>query len=181
MTRDAAGTVTSSSTIPTETGARGEDVFLFDDGTLAILRLEPLRVDWRSPTGVWTRGAPLPLVGAAVTAADRAAAARQRENMEKAWKEAGIPFPAARPMPPTMPALDAARPLPLPDGRLALKRRSPASATDVRYVIVNRKGTIDGEITLAKGEALLGFGMRSVYISFKDADDVQRLRRHPWP
>ena len=35
--------------------------------------------------------------------------------------------------------------------------------------------------SLAANEDIVGFGARTVYVAFKDADDIQRLRRHPWP
>jgi hypothetical protein len=181
-TVDAEGRVTSSSNRATESAAQGEEAFLANDGTLAIIRLEPLRVDWRSPTGTWTRGAPLPITGAAVTAVEREAIVKRRaENAESMRKAGFAAFPDA-PIPTTLPALANLRgAIGLPDGRIALQRRSPTSVPSVRYVIVNRKGAIDGEITLAANEQIIGFGARSIYVSFKDADDVQRLRRHAWP
>src|SRR5207244_2243808 len=38
--------------------AVGEKFLLFADGSLAIARLDPYRVDWRSPNGKWTFGPP---------------------------------------------------------------------------------------------------------------------------
>jgi len=37
-----------------------EVALLFPDGWLAVARLNPYRVDWRSPSGAWTLGEPLP-------------------------------------------------------------------------------------------------------------------------
>lgn len=181
MTRDATGQVTSASTMPTESYAQAEEPYLCNDGTLVVVRLEPLRVDWRAPDGTWTRGEPLPLAGQDVGPAERDAILKRRATMAETMRNAGMPEPPQGPMPKTLPALESLRPLELPDGRIALKRRSPASNPSSRYVIVNRKGKPDGEISLASNELLAGFGRKSVYVSFKDADDVQRLRRHPWP
>ena len=180
QTRDKDGKVIASSTMATEYSARPEMAHLSHDGALAILRLEPLRVDWRTANGRWTLGKPLPVVGATVTTAERAALQKGRAGMLEAMQKAGVPLPPEPTLPRVMPALDAGRPLELPDGRIALKRRSPAAAPSSRYLVINRAGAIDGEITLAPNEQIVGFGVTSVYVSFKDADDVQRLRRHAW-
>lgn len=165
----------------TEAGAQGEEAYLCGDGTLAVVRLEPLRVDWRAPDGRWTFGKPLPLRGEPVDAKERAQIAQQRKETRAEMRRLGLPAPSEPPLATTLPALRALRPIELPDGRIALQRASPVSKPAVRYVIVNRRGTIDGEITLQTNEYLLGFGSRSVYISVRDDDDVERLRRHPWP
>ena len=67
------------------------------------------------------------------------------------------------------------------DGRLLLLRRASASNPSTRYLVINRHGEIDGEIVMGARESIVGFGPRSLYIAFKDADDIQFLRRHPWP
>ncbi|MGH7466481.1 MAG: hypothetical protein ACRENP_00695 [Longimicrobiales bacterium] len=46
--------------ITTPVLAVDEQALLFPDGWLAIARLRPYRVDWRSPEGRWIRGAPIP-------------------------------------------------------------------------------------------------------------------------
>jgi hypothetical protein len=63
QSRDKDGKVIASSTMATEYSARPELAHLSNDGALAILRLEPLRVDWRTANGRWTLGKPLPVVG----------------------------------------------------------------------------------------------------------------------
>ena len=95
-------------------------------------------------------------------------------------REMGLPEPPRIPLPTTLPALERLDPRELEDGRIALRRKSTLNKPAVRYIIVNRRGTIDGEITLAANEEIIGFGPTSVYVAFKDEDDIQRLRRHPW-
>ena len=58
---DSLGRVRSSMPSLTEPNSQAERAKLFTDGWLAVVRLEPLRVDWRSPMGQWTRGKPFPL------------------------------------------------------------------------------------------------------------------------
>lgn len=181
QTLNANGGISSNQTSATESGAQGEEAFLLNDGTIALVRLEPPRVDWRTPDGRWTMGKPLPLRGEPVDAKERARIAQQRKENRDEMRKLGLPAPPEPPIATTLPALFALRPMALPDGRIALQRRSTVSTPAVRYVIVNRRGTIDGEITLPQNERMVGFGPRSVYVAVRDDDDVERLRRHPWP
>lgn len=175
------GRISSFQNSATESGAQGEEAYLLNDGTIALVRLEPLRVDFRAPDGRWTLGPPLPIRGEALDAKERARIVQSREESRKQMREMGLPEPPKIPLPTTLPALDRLSPRELEDGRIALRRRSTLTKPAVRYIIVNRRGTIDGEITLAANEEIIGFGPKSVYVAYKDEDDVQRLRRHPWP
>ncbi len=181
QTMNEKGKRSSSQSVPTESGAQGEEAYLLNDGAVAIVRLEPLRVDFRTPDGRWTLGKPLPLRGEIVDDKERQRILKSREDNARQMKAIGFPVPESPPLPTSFPALDRLRPLELRDGRIALRRRSTLATPAVRYVIVNRRGEIDGEITLAAKEEILGFGPKAVYVAFKDEDDLQRLRRHPWP
>ena len=121
---------------PSEPNAQEEIAHLFGDGWISVVRLEPLRVDWRSPDGRWTRGSPFPLRPLLVDARERKAIEARRAQSREEFR---------------------------------------------RYLVINRAGNIDGEIAVGAREDIMGFGPRSVYIAFKDDDDIQRLRRHPWP
>jgi hypothetical protein len=179
---DSAGRVRSTMPFSTEPNAQAELAKLFNDGWLAVVRLEPLRVDWRSPAGQWTLGKPFPLRPAPVDARERKAIEARRAEARADAKKYGLPAPAAVAYPTTLPVMaNAASPRATTEGRLLLRRSSSASNPAIRYLVINRQGNIDGEITLAANEDIIGFGLRSIYIAFKDDDDIQRLRRHPWP
>lgn len=169
------------STVPqaTEPGVRPEEAFLGRNGTVWVGRQDPLRIDVRNPDGKWMRGVPILVKGEPITA-------RERELIIEARKaDRRMPQPKGPritlPIPSTRPVLFNFNPIELPDGRIALERQSMRSVPTVRYLIVNRRGGVDGQITLKPNERLIAFGKRSVYISEKDQDDVVRLRRHPWP
>lgn len=51
----------------------GESPLLFFDGWVAIVRLNPYRVDWRAPDGRWTLGRPLPVRSVRLTGSEKAA------------------------------------------------------------------------------------------------------------
>ncbi len=179
---DAQGRVTRSMFSATEPNAQGEDAQLFPDGWLAIVRLEPRRVDWRSPTGAWTRGAPFPLRPAPLDARARRSIEAQRAEAMAEAKRYRLPAPRATSFPTTLPVLETyAVPKTASDGRLLLRRSRSTPDDPIRYLVVNRRGTIDGEIVLGAHEDIVGFGPRTVYVTVTDEDDIQLLRRHPWP
>lgn len=167
---------------PTEANAQEEAVALAPDGTLALLRMDPLRVDWRSPTGQWTKGPPLPLLPDAVNA-------RERKAIQDRYKKALSAYngdPRLRPAPPMIPSsYNVWTPIRglfiASDGRLIMRRTTTASIPAKRYVVVNRRGTIDGQFTLGENEDIVGFGPKYLYVLSRNEDDIQTLRRHPWP
>jgi len=67
------------------------------------------------------------------------------------------------------------------DGRLLI-RRAPSSSTDsTLYDIVDRRGALTGKLMLPSNEAVVGFGLSSVYIVETAEFGLQILRRHVWP
>jgi hypothetical protein len=179
---DAQGRVTRDMPSATEPNAQGEFASLFPDGWLAIVRLDPLRVDWRAPNGTWTRGAPFTLRPEPVNAADRRAIEQRRTVAKTEAKRYGLPAPTTADFPTTWPVLAPLwPPKQSSDGRLLLRRSTSAASPGTRYLVINRRGTVDGELVLGPNEDIIGFGPRSAYVAFTDEDDIQRLRRHPWP
>ena len=179
---DSLGRVRSTMPSSTEPNAQAEVAKLFNDGWLAVVRLEPLRVDWRSPDGRWTLGKPFPIRPEPVDAKERKAIEARRAQARADARKYGLPEPASVSYPTTLPVMAmSGLPRASSDGRLLIRRSSKASSPAVRYLVINRTGAVDGEIVLGANEDLIGFGPRTVYIAFKDDDDIQRLRRHPWP
>lgn len=178
---DADGRVQYSMGFATEPNALAESARLFPDGWIAVVRLEPLRIDWRSPTGLWTCGKALPLREERVDAAERRAIQARYDEARAQARKNGWPAPLPVAFPATLPITTREPGQTTSDGRLLMLRRAGASNPSTRYLVINRRGKIDGEIVMGARESIVGFGPRSVYIAFKDADDVQFLRRHPWP
>ncbi|MBL0170888.1 MAG: hypothetical protein IPP90_09185 [Gemmatimonadaceae bacterium] len=167
---------------PSEPNAQEEIARLFADGWIAVVRLEPLRVDWRSPDRRWTQGAPFPLRPMAVDARERKAIEARRAQSREETRKMGMPERQFPPLPTSIPVMAISVVLrETPDGRLLIRRSTSEADPAVRYLVINRAGTIDGEIVVSARADIIGFGPRSIYIAFKDDDDIQRLRRHPWP
>lgn len=179
---DSDGRIHRSYSTSTEPNPRAEEALLASDGWIAVLRLEPLRIDWRTPTGEWVKGAPLPLKPDVVTARERKAIEQRHAANNAELKRNGMPPLPPPEIPQSLTVFATFRHMNITsDGRLAVKRTSTVAAPENRWVIINRKGTIDGEFVIGAKEDIAGFGPKTIYISSKDDDDIQTLRRHPWP
>ena len=164
----------------------GEEEELFTDGWLAIARLEPYRVDWRAPDGRFVRGPPLPVP--VVKLDDREKKAYLDRNakiiadLQKLPTErqasAGREYSE---FPVTIPPFESNPLVASADGRLFIRRTLSADHPETRYDVVNRRGLLEGQIALGKNERIVAVSTRSVYVVWKDEDDIERLRRHPWP
>ncbi len=174
---DAKGNVTSME-IRRSAFSRGEESLLFRDGWLAVARLEPYRVDWRAPDGHWTLGKPLPLPAIKMTGREKSA------FMERIAKSSGRPVRSpdtVKDWPDELPPY-AMRPLvAAPDGWLLVLKERSAEHPETIYDVVDRRGVLHGQITMPVTERIIGAGARSVYVAVKDENDIERLRRHPWP
>lgn len=150
----------------------GEQALLFPDGWTAVARLDPYRIDWRTPQGDWLSGAPVPYREIRFDSRERAAYAQRRPGWRNAsasvWPEFAPPFELS--------ALIGS-----PDGSLLVRRFQSATETGMTYDVVDRAGKLRRSIRLSKGEYILGFGERSVYVVVTDEDGIERVARHPWP
>lgn len=167
---------------------------LFDDGWLAIARVEPYRVDWRAPDGRWVHGPPLPFTPRRLDAAERCAAVQGwafyglRDEC-KPEELAGIEWPEE--LPPFPPPLGQARTgmsaprtpvlFATPGGRVLIRRTPSLDRMESRYDLVDRRGRLAAVLRLPLNEAVVGFGRSHVFVVETDPLDLQRLRRHPWP
>lgn len=167
--------------------AVGEEAMLFPDGWFAIARLEPYRVDWINAQGVVQKGTPLPVPVVKISEREKDAYQNRRTA---SGRGTGSPPPAsiARDFtalsalfPDVYPPFDRNGLLAAPNNQLLVRRNLTADFPDARYDVVDRRSRLVGVITMPKGERIAGFGPTSVYVAWKDDDDIERLRRHPWP
>ncbi|HZI27352.1 MAG TPA: hypothetical protein VFD64_04305 [Gemmatimonadaceae bacterium] len=147
-----------------------ESPFLFPDGWIAIVRLDPYRVDWRAPDGRWTLGAPLPFRTGRMTAAEKAAYILRKPGFRNAtdWPDELPPFE------------DPMKLLGSPEGFVLVTRLVTRAEPGTRYDVIDKTGKRRGQLVLGNNEHILGFGTTSVYVIATDSDGIQRLRRHPW-
>jgi hypothetical protein len=158
-------------------GSAEEQVQLFPDGWIAMVRIEPYRVDWRLPTGEIRRGPNLPWEAPRSDATEkRAFEDRQRKRMGERYRPTRDDYPWAARLAPIRPGS-----LPTPEGFILVSRSQWSRVTDSRYDLVDRRGSVVGRLALPDSERVVGFGPRSVYVAATDGDGFQFLRRHPWP
>ena len=163
--------------------ATPEHAILFPDGWLAIARLEPYRVDWRTPEGRIILGAALPVPS--VRMDDR----EKRAYLARFARLSGRPpaDPSSRDdWPETIPAFSALMGygpvlFASPDGRVLVQRTPTASHEEPLYDVVDRGGKLTGRLSLPANQKIVGFGTKAVYVAVTDDDGIERLRRHPWP
>lgn len=158
---------------------RGEDqAILFPDGWIAIAYQEPYHVRWRSPDGPWRVGGPLPVVRVAVDELQKKAAVRR--DHPRAPRDMFSPrdYPS---WPQVLPPFLSKALIPMPDGRLAIRRTPNARVDLTEYDLVDRTGLLTARLTMKSNERLVAFSANWVYVVTRDEDDLDWLRRHPWP
>lgn len=158
--------------------AAGDLATIFSDGTIAIARVAPYRVDWITPAGAFTRGTPLPFTRLAVTLREKEAVLKRQA--QQSGRAARSPD-SVQDWPDILPPFLTGALLPAPDGRLWIRRTPSADEPGIRYDIVPRTGALAARLTLSPNEHVVGFGRNTVYSVLTDADGLQHLRRHSFP
>ena len=148
-----------------------ETPLLFFDGWVAIVRIEPYRVDWRTADGRWLLGKPLSARPTRMSEAEKAAYIKRNS-----WSRNATDWPGELP-----PFENPVTLLASPDGKLVVKRLPTLAEPGTRYDVIDRAGNRVTQLIVPANENILGFGTRSVYVVVTDGDGVQRLRRHPMP
>ncbi len=155
-----------------------EKALLAYDGWIAVLRLNPYRVDWRSPEGRWTHGAPIPAPEVGVTTTEKSA---YLDRLRAMVRVPGSP-PPNMDWPATIPPVPEAATLLLTwDGKFLVSRSRTAAFPGNLYDVINHSGIRERQVYLPPNESILGFGKGTVYVTVTDDDGIVRLRRHPWP
>lgn len=166
--------------------AAPDEVAVFPDGWVALVRADPYRVDWCAPDRRCVEGQPLAAPRLAMSDREKraylaVAAATQTwppttDPSETAgWPNTLPPFatPASH--------IDASAVVALPDGRLLVERLPTADVPHRRYDILARSGGVVRQLQLELVERVVGTSERHLYVAAIGEDGIQRLRRHPLP
>jgi hypothetical protein len=161
--------------------ATGEAVRIFQDGWIAIARLDPYRIDWYSADGRMLPGKPLPYSRHTLTETDQNGfreERKQRPGQPPMFDFSDFPkeLPPFEYWAPGDPALIDA-----PNGNVLVRRTVAESLPANEYDIVDRLGVLRGTLQLAKRQRVVGVGARGIYVISSGADDIERLSRHKWP
>lgn len=156
-------------------GSAPDQATLFPDGWIAVVRVEPYRVEWTSRGGTSIRGPEIPWERPRSDAREKAAAFEREKRWNPDAKQGDTPW-ADRLAPISSRAL-----VPTPEGNLLVLRAQWSRAMETNYDVFDRTGARIATMQLPDSERVVGFGSRSVYVSVRDGDGIVRLRRHPWP
>ena len=156
-----------------------EEAVLAADGWLAIARLDPYRVDWRSPDGAWTLGSPLPFTAVKVTELEKRIQLARRANSGR--RIGRPPDPSELKWVESIPPFQSGALLVLPDGNLLIARTRTVEAPQSRYDVVDRRGRLVRSLELPASVRIAGAGRKDLYVVTANDDGFEHVRRHPWP
>lgn len=156
---------------------------LFSDGWIAIAYVDPYRVDWIAPAA--SQNSRFSSNEARVPFTEELACVIQRYR----GRIRGDTCPAGRDIrrPEYLPAFfpsSSTDPSPslLADlsGQLVVARAPDSDALVPRYDVIDRRGQRRAVVLLQRGQRIVGFGTRGVYVTTTDGDGIQSLTRHAW-
>ena len=158
--------------------AARDEAILFLDGWIAVARAEAYRVDWRDPEGRWHWGRPLPFDALVVDDEVRCFAVERFFRNSRSCQ--GIDLPGWPDIVPPFVPERAGTLFATPSGSVAVTRMPTPESASPRYDLVDRSGRLVGVLVLDPNQALIGFGVESVYVLSTDEVDLQTLTRHAW-
>ena len=68
-----------------------------------------------------------------------------------------------------------------PANTVLIRRTKSADYPGNNYFVIDRARGLLGEIALPITQAIVGASATHLYVTTRDADDILRLSRHPWP
>jgi len=152
------------------------DLFgVMPDGSLWVARASTNSLDWRSPSGTWTRGESFPYPKVRVTQADkdRFMDAAHRNGLPSAID---IQYPFADYKPPFLLGLSGR------DHQVWLQRARPAGDSVPVYDVLGQDGRRLRVVQLPAGVMLEGFGKDgAVYAAIRNGDGRQKVVRFRLP
>jgi hypothetical protein len=147
------------------------------DGWVVVLRMDPYRVDWRTPSGSWVRGAPIPFGKVAVDEKEKRAFLVRTARGGKPSEASAWTWPDSVPPWVISPSLQFT-----PDGKVIVQRTQTADHPGLRYDLIDRTGVRERQIELPVNERIVGFGAGAVYVAVMRIDGTTaEVARHPWP
>jgi len=159
------------------------------DGRVAVVHVDPYRVDVIDPLGELTRGPEIAYEPIRVSNAHKLRWREEREGRTAITFVTPDRQSTTRMV--TRPAVEPDWPRHLPpflsdavhfasDGMLWIQRTTEAGAPPT-FDIVDRAGRVVAQMTLPHGRRLVGFGRGTVYLVRKDEVDLEYLERYRLP
>jgi hypothetical protein len=152
------------------------------DGSVAVVRAVPYRVDWIGPAGQTTVGPSIAYTPVPVTNADHPSDGTAPSlSLGSVGGKGGGTMSSGDVAPEyakVKPAFDPERIEMAPDGRVWVSRYGAAGAKQTVYDVFDRRGARVDRVVFPGRSRVVGFGPTSVYVAELDEDDVPKLRRY---
>lgn len=156
------------------------------DGSVAIVRGSPYRVDWYSPTGKLTSGPvipfePIPYTAeekAAITSADAKSAASVGMAGPLGEEKKTLTSTDDELFAPTKMAFDPTNIIVSSDGRVWVPRNQRFGTKTVVYDVFDRQGERVDRVELPARNRVIGFGPSAVYAVERDDKGAASLRKY---
>ncbi len=149
------------------------------DGRLALIRQDPFRIDFVSPSGMITRGTPTTVRPIAISARERDWY-RERNTPGRVGaaligggtgpQQAGPQWEDAH-FPATMPTFIGSEVVATPEGEIWIPRSFSGADKTRRYDIYDASGKLTGSALVDPHARVVGFGPKSVYVARTNPDD----------
>lgn len=142
------------------------------DGRVAIVRANPYRVDWLSPTGQIKAGPTIAVDVIPYTEQDREAARNAGGGSVGVGRPGGASSPASIPQKfaPNKPPFFPNDVVVSPAGAVWVMRSAPFGATMVTYDVFDATGARTDRVAFPAGSRVVGFGAAAVYVREGAAD-----------
>jgi hypothetical protein len=152
------------------------------DGSVAVVRASPYRIDWYSPAGKVSRGPVISFEPIAFTAEEKAALKASRGpsvgvaavGEEKKSAPSGDEDLFA----PAKTAFDPASIIVSSDGHVWVPRNQSFGAKTVLYDVFDRQGQRVDRVELPPGNWVIGFGANAIYAVERDDKGSAALRKY---
>lgn len=152
-----------------------DQAVLFADGTVALARVEPYRVDWRRANGAW-------MVGKAVGDATPAVTANMRRELSRAVSTYGDEIPVFDASdfpiwPDRVPPFTSHSVHAGPDGRVYVVRTWVGGTIPRQVDVFDRQRGRVGSLSIPPGARLVGIGQRTLFVALPLETGEEELLR----
>jgi hypothetical protein len=153
------------------------------DGSVAVVRATPYRIDWYSPSGALTRGPVTQIEAIAYTDAEKAEISARNAKSAGSVGVSGMGASVSSAslgdlFAPTKAPFEADGVTVSSDGRVWVPRSQRATVTTVLYDVFNRRGERVDRIELPPRSRVVGFGANSVFVVERDEAGTPSLHRY---
>jgi hypothetical protein len=160
------------------------------DGTVAVVRASPYRVERIGPDGTRVRSEPIPFASVAVSGNDRKRIVEDYkkgtqtmlQNMPRRPSDQIVLYEEPSSWPTTHPPFRSdITPLVDPNDRIWVATRCARDEQALCYDVLTRDGVRADRFRLPPRTRVVGFGAEAVYTANDAKDDRHVLQRHPMP